>query len=215
MIRTVRDCFAIFGSFLWALMQTLWARCRMARIKKPIITVFGGKGASQENEYAHIAYDLSGALVERGFAILTGGGPGIMQAANCGAVDYAVKHSIKGCVSFGVRVPGIDEGFKSPCAYGIAQVSYFFVRKWLLINYSRALIVFPGGIGTLDEFFQVLNLIKTKKMKRLPVILVGAHYWKPLIDWYFNYGIASGFIKKEMHDLFTVVDDVPSILRLI
>jgi len=186
----------------------------LSRLRGPIVSVFGGKWVNGEHEYAKQAYELSGRLVEHGFSIITGGGPGIMAAANCGAQKKKEELKIKEECTLGVGVAGVDVDFVNTCATNLVQTRSFFVRKWLLIRYSSAIVVFPGGIGTVDELFDVLNLQKFNTVKLMPVILVSRSYWQGLIDWY-NQSIAQGIIRPEYKNLFTITDDLDEAYSLI
>lgn len=182
-------------------------------MRRPVVAIFGGKGAPLEGAYARQAYDIAAACVAAGASVLTGGGPGLMEAANCGALDKAQELGIKECCALGVRIAAVDEEFNSKCTYPVVKVTDFFARKWLLIDYSDAIIVYPGGIGTADELFHVLNLIKTKKMGAIPLILVDTQYWKPMMEWYHNHAYASGFIKPDAKDLLRVADATDHIME--
>ncbi|MDP3889179.1 MAG: LOG family protein [bacterium] len=203
--RIIFDCFCICIEWVRGLY------C-LSRLSGPIVTLFGGKEVQQDHIYAKQAYGLAAQFVEHGMSILTGGGPGIMQAANCGALAQAKRSNIKRPCSMGVSLRKLDGDFKNPCS-PVIFVSYFFLRKWFLMHYSCGFVLFPGSFGTADEFFellnlQVLNLGKTEKLERLPVVLFGVSYWKPLVDWYVHSGIASGFIKEEYRNLFVLTDDI-------
>jgi len=186
---------------------------RLSRLRGPIVSVFGGKWVNDEHEHAKQAYELSGRLVEHGFSILTGGGPGIMLAANCGAQEKKEELKIKGECTLGIGVAGVDVDFVNPCA-NLVRTRSFFVRKWLLMRYSSAIVVFPGGIGTVDELFDVLNLQKFNTIKLMPVILVNRSYWQGLIDWY-DQSVTQGIIRPEYKNLFTTTDDLDEVYSLI
>lgn len=179
---------------------------RLSKLEAPFITIFGGKNIIETEEPAQRAHVIAAALVDHGYAVVTGGGPGIMVAANCGAQQKAIALNKKGLWTLGIGVRGVDTGYKNPCA-PVYFTSNFFTRKHLLIYKSSGFVIFPGGIGTLDEFFEVLNLVKTGKIAPVPIILVDKQYWKPIIDWYYNSGIESGFILKEHAKLFAIADD--------
>lgn len=186
---------------------------QLSRLQGPIVSVFGGRWVENENKYIKQAYNLSGQLVEHGFSVITGGGPGLMSAANCGAQEKKEELGIKKECTLGVCVEGVDVGFDNPCARSV-QTRFFFVRKWLLTRYSSAIVVFPGGIGTVDEFFDILNLQKFDKIKLIPVVLVGRSYWKGLIEWY-DQSIEQGIILPKFKNLFTATDNLEEVLSLI
>ena len=185
----------------WQLMRGL---VKLSGLQGPIVSVFGGKGVGKESVYFEAAYKLSGQLVENGFSIITGGGPGIMSAANCGALDKAKSLGLNKIHTLGIGVHSVDVDFENPCA-NVFFTNYFFVRKRLLFRYSCGFVIFPGGIGTMDEFFEILNLIKVEKMKPVPIILFGTSYWKPMLTWY-NQAVEQRFISTEYKSLFTVAD---------
>lgn len=187
-------------------------RC-MSRLPKVTITFFGGRDAYQEGKYTQWAHELASACVAQNMAVMTGGGPGIMAAANESALR-AASGGPRGTIwSLGVRVDGVDEEFKNgDVAY--ITLPHFFMRKWLMISYAQGIVVFPGGIGTLDELFEVLNLIKTGKMAKVPVILMGVNYWHFLLDWY-EHAVDFALIKAEYRHMFKITDDVSEVIALL
>jgi len=185
----------------------------LSRLRGPIVSIFGGRWVNDEHEHAKQAYELAGRLVEHGFSIITGGGPGIMLAANCGAQKKKEELKIKEECTLGISVAGVDDDFVNTCAH-LVQTRSFFVRKWLLMRYSSAIVVFPGGIGTVDELFDLLNLQKFNTIKLMPVILVDRLYWQGLVDWY-NQSAAQGIIRPEYKNLFTITDDLDEVYSLI
>ncbi len=194
----------------WNFFKALHA---VSRLKTPIITVFGGtmfggKGSSYENNYEKEAYELARKCVEHGFSILTGGGPGIMEASNCGAASIAKKRTL------GISVQGIDKDYKNPCA-AVVHVSDFFVRKWLLMRYSSGFIIFPGGIGTAEELFELLNRMKYGKTPELPVVLIGTKYWHSLVDWYKNSGLKYGIIPEQCSHYLRITDDINEAFKIV
>ncbi len=171
---------------------------------------FGGKGAYEAGKYVQWAQEVGQACVEYKMSVITGGGPGIMTAANCGAAKRQIRIK-NGRLVLGVR--GVDVDFVNTCA-PLIVVDYFFVRKWLLTHYACGFILFPGGIGTLDEFFEVLNLTKLGKMKQVPIVLVGSVYWQNLIKW-FEHAFEYELIAMPPQSLFTVTDDLREAARII
>jgi uncharacterized protein (TIGR00730 family) len=194
----------------WQIMRAVY---NLSRLSDQVVTIFGGAGAYAEGKYTQWAYDIAGKCIENNISVITGGGPGIMSTANCGAYDMAKKLGIKKPMTLGIGVYGIDEDYKNPCAH-VINLPHFFMRKWFLNLYSTGFIVLPGGIGTADELFEILNYIKTGKMKRVPVILVGKDYWHHLIQWY-NHAIEYELIKEQFADLFVVTDDVNEAVSLL
>lgn len=176
----------------------------LSRLEGPIITFFGGTEVAEKDWFAQQAYKLAYKFAEADYSVISGGGPGIMAAANCGAYDV---HKGKKLQTIGIGVQGVDEDFINPCATMIFA-RHFSVRKLLLIRYASAFVVFPGGIGTADELFDVLNLIKLKRIKQHPVILFGTAFWKPLMLWYEESAMEKGVIKTQYKTLIHLTDDI-------
>ncbi len=139
----------------------------------PCVTVYGSARFDSDHKYYGLAYEMGRELSRRGFAVMTGGGPGIMEAANKGAMEYG------GC-SVGCNITLPSEQRPNPYLDVWMEFKYFMVRKYMLAKYSYGFVAMPGGFGTLDELFGVLTLIQTKKMKDFPVVLVGLEFWQPL-----------------------------------
>jgi len=179
----------------------LYCLWRVSQLPKPIITVFGGKRAPVTSDYYKQAFDLGGKLVTQNMSVITGGGPGIMESALCGAVAQKKERSL------GIGVIGVDVGFTSACNQETIYAPDFATRKKLLIEFSGGFVALPGGIGTLDEITEVLNLIKTSKIKQIPMILVGTEYWQPFTDW-LKLAHENDYIAPEYTDLLQVTDDL-------
>jgi TIGR00730 family protein len=188
----------------WSFSWGLW---RLSRLNQPIIAVFGGVGVHSDGKYAAWAKDFSYKITQQGMSVITGGGPGIMQAASCGALEGS-RNDVY--ATLGIGVHGVDEGFVNPCAT-VINVNQFFVRKWLLTRYTTAFVLFPGGIGTVDELFDVLNLMKLGKMQRVPIILVGVAYWKDLIDWY-QHAFEYELVTLPVKDIFLITDSIDEVV---
>lgn len=169
----------------------------------PAVAIFGS-ARTKNNHNAYIqAQQLSEKIIEKGFSIVTGGGPGIMEAANLGAQKAKGK-------SCGICV---DLPFEATCNDYIdpryrLHFRYFFVRKVMLVRYAQAFVVFPGGFGSLDELFEALTLVQTKKIKPIPIYLVGVSYWKGLLDWMHESLVKEGNIKEEDLKLIHLTDDL-------
>ena len=209
----ITESIGMFVQSIYGGMQLGYGIYRLSRLRGPSVSIFGGKWIDGEDGHAKQAHKLAGQLVGHGFSILTGGGSGIMSAANCGAQEKKEQLGIKEECTLGIGVLGVDVDFVNPCA-NVIQMRYFFARKWLLIRYSSAIVVFPGGIGTVDELFDVLNLQKFSKIDLIPVILVNRSYWQRLIDWY-DQSVAQGIIRPEYGNLFTVTDNIDEVYSLI
>lgn len=174
----------------------------------PAISIFGSTRTRPQDEYYQKAEETARRLAREGYAIVTGGGPGIMEAANKGAMEA------KG-VSVGMNIELPQE--QKPNRYVETYLSfrYFFVRKVMFVKYAVAFIIFPGGFGTLDEFFEPLQLIQTHKIKPFPLILVGKEYWKGLGDWIREVLLARGKISPEDVNLFCILEEPEEIVNFI
>lgn len=166
----------------------------------PCVTVFGSARFRQEHQFYHQAREVGAALSRLGFTVMTGGGPGIMEAANRGAKE-AGGHSI-GC---NIILP--FEQQPNPFLDTIVNFHYFFVRKVMLVKYSYAFVVLPGGFGTMDEMFEALTLIQTHKIRNFPIVLMGREYWQPLMN-FMNSMAAARTINPADLDLLLFTDSV-------
>lgn len=179
------------------------------KMHKPIITIFAS-GRIDQTPLNKLAFDLTYRLVKDNYSILTGGGPGIMNSLNWGAYEAAKDKKSKELYSVGIGVHGVDKDFNSQYMK-FYRVSHFFLRKWLFMRYSSAFIVFPGGIGTMDELFELLNEFKHHHLNHQPVILVGVDFWKPIITWYHN-ALADNYIGTPLKSLLICSDDIDDII---
>lgn len=204
-MKYFRECISIFFHSIQVGYQLMTSFFRLARLPMPIVTVFGGAQSDRSGKFAKQAHDLSQRLAKAGISVITGGGPGIMVSANCGAASVRKKGEM--AQTLGIAVSGIDDDFINPCA-DTFDVNYFFMRKWLLIRYSVGFVVFPGGIGTMDELFDLLNMLKHHRVPPLPVVLIGTEYWKPLVSWFKDSALKSGLIDERLMKLFIVTDDI-------
>lgn len=164
------------------------------------VTFIGSSRIKPDDPFYHAAERTALLLAQAGLPVITGGGPGVMEAANKGAVAGDG-------LSIGCNIELPHEEGTNPYVRRKMFFRFFFVRKTMLAKYSRALIAFPGGYGTMDELFEFLTLIQTGKMARLPVILFGSAYWAPLIDWLHNTVAAEGKVQPRDLELFQVMDD--------
>ena len=168
----------------------------------PCISVYGSARLKPGSKYYEMAIKTAELITESGFGVITGGGPGIMEAGNRGAHNKNGKS-----VGLGIELPfeqGVNDYVHSK--YEI-NFKYFFVRKVMFVKYAQAFIVFPGGFGTLDELFETLTLIQTEKIKKIPIVLVGSEYWAGLVDWIQNQLVDNGLIGEDDKDLFYLTDD--------
>ncbi len=174
---------------------------RMARTG-PCVTIFGSARTKPENKFYQIAEEIAEKLTKKGYGVITGGGPGIMEAGNKGAKKG-------GGPSVGINIVLPFEQTSNPYIdYDkIITFDYFFVRKVMFIKYSQGFIVLPGGFGTLDELFEAMTLIQTKKIGRFPIVMVGVEYWSGLIEWIKNTMLAKeNNINEEDLNLYRLVD---------
>jgi hypothetical protein len=167
----------------------------------PAVSIFGSARVGRRNRYYGAARRLAAALAREGYAIITGGGPGVMEAANRGARDA-------GGLSIGCNIElPFEQGLNEYVDLGM-QFRYFFVRKVMFVKYAEAFVIFPGGFGTLDELFESLTLIQTGKVEHFPVVLYGKEYWSGLIAWIRDKPLYEEKISPEDLDLVTVTDNV-------
>lgn len=204
-------CIGIFYRAFKVMLQVVYGAWRLSKMQKPFVSIFGGARLSQESPYAEKANRLAQRLVENDITVLTGGGPGVMHAANCGAI--IPKNNGKG-KSVGIGVKDLNEGV-NPCVQEYFELDYFFARKWLLTNYSSAFVVFPGGFGTLDELAEVLTLIQTKKLVQVPIVLVGTSYWEPFLRWVKVNAVGSDLIAQKELSFFTITDDMEEVFCIV
>ena len=177
-------------------------------IDRPCVTVFGSARFAPDHAYYRMAQELGGCLARAGYAVMTGGGPGIMQAANRGALEA-------GGLSIGCSVNLDFEPGPNAYLNHYVQFDHFFVRKVMMVKYSCAFVVMPGGFGTLDEVFETLTLIQTKKIEDFPVIALGRAFWCELQDFMQRSLIPEGAISLDEMDLFTVTDSADEAVAII
>lgn len=197
---------SMFCSLWWKLsrvfFQLMYGVWRISKLSHPRITIFGSSRIASDDKYAQEAEQVGRWLVESGLSVLTGGGPGIMAAANLGAQSVPTDEAS----SVGVGLRGFHEE-KNTYVQEYFELDYFFARKWLLTQYSTGFIVFPGGFGTLDELSEILTLIQTAQLKKVPIVLIGKEFWSPFIDWINKEPLSHGLITVEHVRLFSVTDD--------
>lgn len=174
----------------------------------PAVSIFGSTRVKPEDEIYTKAERIGELLAQSGFAIITGGGPGVMEAANKGASKVGGK-------SIGLNIELPLEQKPNPYANITLRFRYFFVRKVMFVKYAVAYVILPGGFGTLDELFESVTLIQTNKIKPFPVILVGSEYWKGLLNWLRDVVLKEGKISQSDLEIFRVVDDPEEVLKII
>ncbi|TVR26474.1 MAG: TIGR00730 family Rossman fold protein [Balneolaceae bacterium] len=176
----------------------------------PCISVYGSARMKPNSKYYEMAVKTAELITENGFGVITGGGPGIMEAGNRGAHNKGGKS-----VGLGIELPfeqGVNNYVHSK--YEI-NFKYFFVRKVMFVKYAQGFIVFPGGFGTLDELFETLTLIQTEKIKKIPIVLVGSEYWGGLVTWLKERLVEFGLINSEDMDLFYLTDDYEDAVKYV
>ncbi len=167
----------------------------------PAVSIFGSARIGRRNRYYGAARRLAGALVKQGFAIITGGGPGVMEAANRGAQEA-------GGLSIGCNIDlPFEQGLNEYVDLGL-EFRYFFVRKVMFVKYAEGFVIFPGGFGTLDELFEALTLIQTGKVEHFPIVLYGKDYWDGMMQWIREKPLYEEKISPEDLDLLTITSDI-------
>lgn len=174
----------------------------------PAVTIFGSTRVRPGDPCYAKAEAIGRELVRAGFSIITGGGPGVMEAANKGAAE-------EGGYSVGINIRLPLEQEPNPYANIRLEFRYFFVRKVMMAKYAVGFVFLPGGYGTFDELFEILTLVQTQKIRPVPVVLVGQDYWQGLISWLQNTVLAGGKISQKDLDLFTVLDDPKEVVDFI
>lgn len=176
----------------------------------PCVSIFGSSRFEPDNPYYKLAQKTAKKFTEKGFGVITGGGPGIMEAANKGAQEGEGKS-----VGLGITLPHeqglnayVDDDY-------VIDFNYFFARKVMFVKYAQGFIVFPGGFGTMDEFFESLTLIQTKKTTAFPVVLIGTEYWEGLVNWIETTMIENGTISENDVNLFQLTDDPDEAVEII
>ena len=178
----------------------------MSSINVPAVTVYGSARTGAGDKNYILAEQIGAELAKNGYGVITGGGPGIMEAANKGAAEA-------GGVSVGLNIDLPHEHNPNPYANFELNFKYFFVRKVMFMKYSMGFICMPGGFGSLDELFEALTLIQTQRIKSFPIVLVGSEFWTGLVDWLQDKLLGNGNISSEDMFLFKVMDDVDEIIN--
>ncbi|MEY2726494.1 MAG: family protein YgdH [Planctomycetota bacterium] len=165
----------------------------------PCITVFGSARFPENHRYYQLARDVGAAIAREGFTVMTGGGPGIMEAANRGAVEAGGR-------SVGCNILLPMEQSPNPWLDQFVDFRFFFIRKLMLAKYSYAFVALPGGFGTLDELFEIATLVQTRKVESFPIVLAGVDYWQPMLDYLRHTMVRAGTISTEDVDRFVISD---------
>ena len=198
----------------WELFRIFRIACEFVRAFRkfhfigPCVTVFGSARVPEAHPHYALAQTVGAGLARAGFTVMTGGGPGVMEAANRGA-----REAGGASVGCNIDLPGEQE----PNRYldFFVQFHYFFVRKVMLVKYSYAFVVLPGGFGTLDEVFETATLIQTGKIRDFPIVLMGTEFWAPLMDFMSRTLVADGKIRQEDFDRLTLTDSAEDAVALI
>lgn len=176
----------------------------------PCVAIFGSARIKDDNKYYQMAVETAGKLVEKGFGIITGGGPGIMEAGNKGARIAEGKS-----VGLNILLPHEQKPNQYIDNDKSINFDYFYIRKTMFTRYAQGFIAFPGGFGTLDELSEAITLIQTHKISHFPIIMVGSEFWSGLVEWFKTTLIENKVINETELGLFYVVDDVDEAVRVI
>jgi len=177
----------------------------LSRVKHAV-SIFGSARTKPDDPYYQKAELLARRLAEHGFGVITGGGPGVMEAANKGAAEAGGQS-----VGMNIRLP--LEQKPNPYANISIDYKYFFTRKVMFVKYAMAYVIMPGGFGTMDELFEAITLIQTKRIKCFPVILMGSEYWKGLFDWLKKTMLRDNKISPADMELFEIIDDPAEVVK--
>lgn len=202
-LNSAREAWRVFG----IMAEFVEATERLAAIR-PAVSLFGSARTPPDSPYYILAEDIARLLSDAGFAVISGGGPGIMEAANKGA--FAGKS-----LSVGLNIQLPHEQKANPYQDISQTFRHFFARKYMFVRMAAAYIVMPGGFGTLDELLEALTLIQTKKSPRIPLILVGSSFWQGMIDWFRDQLVTQGMIDPSDMDLIQIIDDPQGIVNAI
>jgi hypothetical protein len=168
----------------------------------PCVSIFGSARIGSGTPYYRLAKSVAKEFVRAGYGIISGGGPGVMEAANRGAREAAGTS-----VGMNIDLPFEQQANPYIDADKLITFKHFYVRKVMFVKYAQGFIVMPGGFGTLDEFFESLTLIQTRKIHPFPVVLMGSEYWRGLMEWLKKHALSEGMISKSDLELFSITDD--------
>lgn len=174
----------------------------------PAVSVFGSARTKADHPDYAMGEEVARRLVDAGYAVMTGGGPGTMEAANKGASESGGLS-----VGLGIELP-FEQGMNDWVDLGV-NFRYFFARKTMFVKYAEGFVVLPGGFGTLDELFEALTLVQTHKVTEFPIVLIGSEYWQPLVDWLSGPVLDRGMIRVEDIELLKIVDDAESAVEYV
>lgn len=180
----------------------------LSALNVPAVSIFGSARTSSDDPWYLKAEHIAGELAREGYGVITGGGPGIMEAANKGALEA-------GGVSVGLNIALPHEQEPNPYSNFPLEFKYFFVRKVMFLKYAQAFVSLPGGFGSLDELFETVTLVQTQRIKPCPIVLVGSSFWGGLIDWIKDQFLTNGTISEEDLDLIKIIDDPEEVVEII
>lgn len=172
------------------------------------VSIFGGSRVRPSNRYYKLAEETAYLLAKEGFAIITGSGPGIMEAGNKGA-----RRARGQSIGLNIQIP--MEQKPNEYVDTLLDFHYFFIRKVMFVKYAKAFVIMPGGFGTLDELFESLNLIQTQRIDKFPVVMMGKKYWQGMLDWVNDTVLPHGMISKEDLDIFRITDNPRETVKII
>jgi uncharacterized protein (TIGR00730 family) len=200
---TAREAWRIFG----IMSEFVEATERLSSVR-PAVSIFGSARIARESEVYRLTEEIARLLSDSGFSVVSGGGPGVMEAANKGAFNG------KG-VSIGLNIQLRHEQQSNPYQDISQTFRHFFARKFMFVKIASAYVVMPGGFGTLDELLEALTLIQTNKTPKIPLILVGSHFWGGLVDWFRARLVEEGMISPEDMDLISIIDTADEVVAAI
>jgi uncharacterized protein (TIGR00730 family) len=201
--QTAREAWRVFG----IMSEFVEATERLSAIR-PAVSIFGSARTPPGSHYYELTLQIARSLSDAGFSVISGGGPGIMEAANKGAY-----HGKSPSVGLNIQLP--HEQKSNPYQDISQSFRHFFARKYMFVRFASAYVVMPGGFGTLDELLEALTLIQTGKSSQIPLILVCSHFWRGLIDWFRERLVAEGMIKADDVDLIQVLDEPEQVVEAI
>jgi uncharacterized protein (TIGR00730 family) len=213
--RTTRDTWLIFK-----IMAEFTNGFELMRRVDPAVSIFGSARLGEKSPYFKLTEKVSETITSTGFSLISGGGPGLMEAANKGAFRGIQQYKKafpkdRPPVNVGLTIQLPFEHKANPYVNLDVHFRYFFVRKVMFARYARAFIIMPGGFGTLDELFEALTLIQTNKMTKFPIIMMGVDYWKGLFDWMKNTAVKEGALQKKHFDLLHLTDDPEEAVEIV
>lgn len=192
-----------FAKVNWQLIYGVW---KISALPEPRVTIFGGARVAQNSYYAKQAHALAHRLAQGNISVISGGGPGIMEAASCG-ISHEQINKVQ-ARTLGITVRGLEKEPVNQCVKEYVVLDHFFSRKWLMINFSVAFAVFPGGFGTLNELAEVALLLQTQHLPGIPLVLFSKEYWQPFIGWLINSALRHNLIGEDDISLIRITDDV-------